>query len=1311
MVVEIVGEAINEGNVSVENLDPKVGGDYRDGKIVINWRNKADILLLHTYYDRALVTLILPSAVTVTKNASATFRTDNGINQILGWIITKPDKLIEPSFDNNRIQVEVIEPDEYNYNAYSSIQLQLGPFDDTILYASDGINEFEIPVYNYSKWASKPKEVYWYTISTSSAKKEFSTRWADILIPFFNKTLEDTILVQDMAHTVQVPLDKYVWDSDTPLRELTWTIQSASNVKIDVNPESHIATIDAPDWSGEEKINFVVGDKEDHRRSGIMHVMSIASSGIFNSSISPSTGTGTTLFTYSVVYKNPSGVFPRKALVYVDGIPHEMRKISGGIATGATFSYSTYLSSSNNWYYFLFDDGTQQYRYPETGVLSGPTVTAGASLLEGMVDPASGTEAQTYSYYVKYKSLAGEPPEYVTVFIGSEWKTMWKVSGDYQTGALYKATANLKPGPHIYYFKAKLYSGEEIRYPASGTLNGPSITQAGTLQVIVNTAYPPGRTYYNPGEHAEFNIDIKDPSGNYVDVDLYMGYPKFYLYRFPPGFYLTPIEHVGTGRYHVYDYMFPLGNGYTSFIFEAHKEGFFPGSAAIELAVGEIPSIVPINITSVEADGFYNPDFGNITIFYNITKDAQVTIRVLDSMNNPVRTLLDHATRNAGTNSEIWNGKDNYGNSLPDDKYVIQLEALNISDFAFSTQFGVDGQGTGNLLLPTGVGLGPDEKVYIADYSSNRKIAIYTFSSGFVNEIKDPDDLPLDVAVDSENYIYALIWSPSTMVYIRVFKPDRNPDRAIVIPGLPSVSDPIPSIDIDIHDNIYVASSNKFFVLYKNATLECTPDLGGNRKITGIAGDEYGNIWVAHNEGELRKYDKNCNLLMTISVAPGNPSQNDVGIRKGQIVYYRSYAYIDAYDLDGTQLHRYNVLQGDTQEMGITVNDNGYIFTTGYPPGKSADYHMFRIVDLSSKDVRRRDVIINRDLPTAIITSPLNNQTIYANSTPILNIIGTANASNFDYYVIEFKNFNWSTIYVGNNTVNSSILARWNLSEIVSGTYPIKLTVYDKTGAYSHSIINITIKDAKPPTSKIVSPMNGSIVTKLTVVEAESSDIDIDSIEFQFRPQDGSWAAIGNKHGYPYFIEWNTRNLTSGNYSLRTVAKDTAGNSKASAAIAVLIDNMAPSARINNLANNTSIMGVVIINASSSDTDITAVSFQYKLHDDLIWIPIGSSDTSPPFSTKWNVTRLLLNEYYDMRAVATDNVGNSDENASVITARIGILGDINSDCIVNIFDLAAVGLCFGKPPTGSCEMTDINRDGKINIFDLAAVGLNFGRRC
>jgi hypothetical protein len=58
-------------------------------------------------------------------------------------------------------------------------------------------------------------------------------------------------------------------------------------------------------------------------------------------------------------------------------------------------------------------------------------------------------------------------------------------------------------------------------------------------------------------------------------------------------------------------------------------------------------------------------------------------------------------------------------------------------------------------------------------------------------------------------------------------------------------------------------------------------------------------------------------------------------------------------------------------------------------------------------------------------------------------------------------------------------------------------------------------------------------------------------------------------------------------------------------------------------------------------------------------------------------------------------------------------GDVNKDCKVDIFDLAAVGLAYGSIPGNENwnPNADLNKNGVVNIFDLAIVGWNYGKEC
>lgn len=64
------------------------------------------------------------------------------------------------------------------------------------------------------------------------------------------------------------------------------------------------------------------------------------------------------------------------------------------------------------------------------------------------------------------------------------------------------------------------------------------------------------------------------------------------------------------------------------------------------------------------------------TIKYTLSEPANVTVQVLDSGNNPVRTLLNNQLR-TGAMSVTWNGKDDNGNLVADGVYSIKLTATD----------------------------------------------------------------------------------------------------------------------------------------------------------------------------------------------------------------------------------------------------------------------------------------------------------------------------------------------------------------------------------------------------------------------------------------------------------------------------------------------------------------------------------------------------------------------------------------------------------------------------------------------------------
>jgi len=92
-----------------------------------------------------------------------------------------------------------------------------------------------------------------------------------------------------------------------------------------------------------------------------------------------------------------------------------------------------------------------------------------------------------------------------------------------------------------------------------------------------------------------------------------------------------------------------------------------------------------------------------------------------------------------------------------------------------------------------------------------------------------------------------------------------------------------------------------------------------------------------------------------------------------------------------------------------------------------------------------------------------------------------------------------------------------------------------------------------------------------------------------------------------------------------------------------------------------------------------------------------------------NITHPKSETYLQNVTITGDTVLDVKLNADLRPLQ----GDVDNNCIVNIFDMASVGLAFGSVPgqAGWNPSADMNNDGIINIFDLATVGLNFGRTC
>ncbi|MBN1591621.1 MAG: PQQ-binding-like beta-propeller repeat protein [Candidatus Coatesbacteria bacterium] len=137
-------------------------------------------------------------------------------------------------------------------------------------------------------------------------------------------------------------------------------------------------------------------------------------------------------------------------------------------------------------------------------------------LTNGYVDPAFGTPMTEFTYRVTYSHAAGGAPQQAKVIIdGSNTNDMLLVDGDANNGSYVFAT-NLSAGSHTFSFEFRSSSGGSVKYPDSGSYDGPVVTATRSITLSIRT----DESEYKPGDTQRVLVDATN-WGEATDVDLY----------------------------------------------------------------------------------------------------------------------------------------------------------------------------------------------------------------------------------------------------------------------------------------------------------------------------------------------------------------------------------------------------------------------------------------------------------------------------------------------------------------------------------------------------------------------------------------------------------------------------------------------------------------------------------------------------------------------------------------------------------------------------------------------------------------------
>ena len=230
------------------------------------------------------------------------------------------------------------------------------------------------------------------------------------------------------------------------------------------------------------------------------------------------------------------------------------------------------------------------------------------------------------------------------------------------------------------------------------------------------------------------------------------------------------------------------------------------------------------------------------------------------------------------------------------------------------------------------------------------------------------------------------------------------------------------------------------------------------------------------------------------------------------------------------------------------------------------------------------------------------------------------------------------------------------------------------------------------PSVSLTNPTAGATFTASSniTLSASASDPDgtVSSVDFY-----SGTTLIGSDSTSPYSVTWN--NVPAGSYSLTAVAKDNAGASATSAAVAITVNtatNAVPTVSLTSPASGATFTAPanITLAANAADSDGTIARVDFYSGSTLI-----GSDTSSPYSVAWNS---VAAGSYTLTAVARDNAGATATSAAV---SITVNTAANAAPTVSLTSPTS-GATFTAPANITLAASAADSDGTISWVDFFA---------
>jgi hypothetical protein len=270
--------------------------------------------------------------------------------------------------------------------------------------------------------------------------------------------------------------------------------------------------------------------------------------------------------------------------------------------------------------------------------------------------------------------------------------------------------------------------------------------------------------------------------------------------------------------------------------------------------------------------------------------------------------------------------------------------------------------------------------------------------------------------------------------------------------------------------------------------------------------------------------------------------------------------------------------------------------------------------------------------PTVSLTAPAAG-----NVSGTINVNGNA-ADNIGVAGVQFL---LDGNVLGAEDLSAPYSVSWATTTATNGAHSLTARARDAAGNTTTSTavaVTVNNSDVTAPTVSLTAPAAGNVSGSVSVAANAADNIAVSGVQFLL---DG--VALGTEDlTAPYSISWSTATATNGAHNLTARARDAAGNTTTSTAVAVNVNNDTQAPTISVTQPTNPVSGIINVTATASD-NVAVVGVQFLLDG----VNLGAEDVASPYAVSWN-TATTTNGSHNLTATARDAAGNTTTSAVAV---------------------------------------------------------------